>query len=117
MDEHKKHVRFDGRILMLGCGSVGQCTLPLVLRHIDMPADRIVVLDFEDVRPKIEDSLRQGVTFRRERITQENYAALLGQLVGAGDVIIDLSWNVETFDMLSWCAEHDVRYVNTSLEE
>jgi homospermidine synthase len=117
MTEHKKHVRFDGRILMLGCGSVGQCTLPLVLRHIDMPADRIVVLDFEDVRPKIEDSLRQGVAFRRERITQENYAVLLGQLVGAGDVILDLSWNVETFDMLAWCAEHDVRYVNTSLEE
>ena len=36
---------FDGRLLMLGCGSVGQCTLPLVRRHVDMPANRIAVME------------------------------------------------------------------------
>jgi homospermidine synthase len=108
---------FNGRILMLGCGSVGQCTLPLILRHIDMPANRITVMDFEDVRPKIEEALRAGVVFRQARLTQENYATLLGELVGPGDLIVDLSWNVETLDILAWCGEHGVRYVNTSLEE
>ncbi len=102
---------------MLGCGSVGQCTLPLVRRHVDMPADRITVMDFEDVRPKIEDSLHAGVIFKQTRLTQDNYASTLRELVGPGDIIIDLSWNVETLDMLAWCAEHDVRYLNTSLEE
>jgi homospermidine synthase len=102
---------------MLGCGSVGRCTLPLVRRHVDMPAHRITVLDFEDVRPRIEDSLRAGVVFRQARLTAENYSALLGELVGPGDIIVDLSWNVETLDMLAWCGERDVRYVNTSLEE
>ena len=112
-----KRTPFGGRILMLGCGSVGQCTLPLVRRHVDMPADRITVMDFEDVRPRIADSLQAGVVFKRERLTQDNYPALLGSLVGPGDAIVDLSWNVETFDMLSWCAEHRVNYINTSLEE
>ena len=42
---------------------------------------------------------------------------MLGDLVGPGDLIVDLSWNVETLDLLAWCGEHDVRYVNTSLEE
>jgi homospermidine synthase len=117
MNQNTTRTPFDGRILMLGCGSVGQCTLPLVRRHIDMPANRITVLDFEDVRPKIEDSLQAGVNFKRDRLTQENYASMLGALVGPGDIIIDLSWNVETFDLLAWCAEHGVRYINTSLEE
>ena len=112
-----KRTPFGGRILMLGCGSVGQCTLPLVLRHVDMPANRITVMDFEDVRPRIADSLQAGVVYKRERLTQDNYAALLGSLVGPGDAIVDLSWNIETFDMLSWCAEHRVNYINTSLEE
>jgi homospermidine synthase len=102
---------------MLGCGSVGQCTLPLVRRHVDMPAERITVMDFEDVRPKIEASLKTGVVFKQARLTQDNYASLLSELVGPGDAIIDLSWNVETFDMLEWCGEHDVNYINTSLEE
>src|ERR1700675_2596255 len=108
---------FTGRILMLGCGSVGQCTLPLVRRHVDMPASRITVVDFEDVRSKIADSLEAGVVFKRARLTRENYASMLGELVGPGDLIVDLSWNVETLDMLHWSAEHDVRYVNTSVEE
>ena len=112
-----KHTPFDGRILMLGCGSVGQCALPLVRRHIDMPADRITVLDFEDVRPKIEDALQAGVRFKQSRLTRTNYTSMLGELVGPGDIMIDLSWNVETFDVLAWCGEHDVRYLNTSLEE
>jgi homospermidine synthase len=112
-----KHIPFDGRILMLGCGSVGQCTLPLILRHVDMPADRITVLDFEDVRPKIKDSLDAGVLFKQARLTRENYTTMLPQLVGPGDVIVDLSWNVETFDVLAWCGEHNVRFLNTSLEE
>jgi homospermidine synthase len=108
---------FDGRILMLGCGSVGQCTLPLVRRHVDMPQERITVVDFADVRPKIQDALQAGVVFKQLRLTPDNYAAMLGELVGPGDMIVDLSWNVETFDMLQWCADHNVRYLNTSLEE
>ena len=117
MTQIATRVPFGGRILMLGCGSVGQCTLPLVRRHVDMPPDRITVLDFEDVRPKIQDSLQAGVAFKRARLTQENYASMLAELVGPGDVIVDLSWNVETFDMLEWCAAHGVNYINTSLEE
>jgi homospermidine synthase len=112
-----KRTPFAGRILMLGCGSVGQCTLPLVRRHIDMPADRITVMDFEDVRPRIVESLQAGVRFKLGRLTQDNYVTLLSELVGPGDIIIDLSWNVETYDLLAWCGEHDVCYLNTSLEE
>jgi homospermidine synthase len=115
--QNTKQTPFDGRILMLGCGSVGQCTLPLVRRHIGIPVERITVMDFEDVRPKIEDSLKAGVKFKQSRITRENFTSVLGELVGPGDIIIDLSWNVETFDMLAWCGEHDVRYINTSVEE
>jgi homospermidine synthase len=117
MTDIQKHVSFDGRILMLGCGSVGQCTLPLLRQRIGMPASRITVMDFEDIRPKIAEALQAGVVFKRARLTQENYARTLAELVGPGDLIVDLSWNVETLDMLAWCGEHDVRYINTSLEE
>src|SRR5262245_36328725 len=108
--------QFNGRLLMLGCGSVGQCALPLLLRHIDMPADRITVIDFADVRGEIQEPLKAGVVFKQGRLTSENYASTLPQFLGPGDVIVDLSWNVETLDMLEWCGDHDVRYINTSLE-
>ena len=57
MTQTKTRAPFTGRLVMLGCGSVGQCTLPLVLRHVDMPAGRVTVVDFEDVRAKIAGSI------------------------------------------------------------
>src|SRR5215470_17251747 len=117
MTKRPKRTPFDGRIVFLGCGSVGECTLPIVRRHIDLPGNRITILDIADIRSRIEDSLQAGVVFKQARLTQDNYASMLGELVGSGDIIIDLSWNVETYDMLEWCGEHNVRYLNTSLEE
>ncbi len=82
-----------------------------------MPASRITVVDFADIRANIEEPLKAGVTFTQTRLTQENYQSMLADLVGPGDVIVDLSWNVETLDMLAWCGERNVRYINTSVEE
>ena len=35
MSLSKKYVKFPGRIVILGFGSIGQGSLPLILRHID----------------------------------------------------------------------------------
>ena len=43
-----KHVKFDGRLVIVGFGSVGQGSLPLLLRHIDMPPDRICIVTGDD---------------------------------------------------------------------
>jgi len=37
MANDKLHVEFPGRIVFIGFGSIGQGTLPLVLRHIGIP--------------------------------------------------------------------------------
>lgn len=48
MAEHKKHIAFKGKILILGFGAVGQGTLPLLLRHIDMPKENVSIITAED---------------------------------------------------------------------
>src|SRR5262245_3914089 len=82
--------RFGGKILLIGCGYVGRCTLPLLLRHLGVPADRITVLDFVDARAAIADSLAKGVKYVIDRITPDNMASVLASHVGPGDVILDL---------------------------
>ncbi|MBI5757152.1 MAG: saccharopine dehydrogenase NADP-binding domain-containing protein [Planctomycetales bacterium] len=109
-------VKFQGRILMLGCGSVARCTLPLVLRHLDMPKDRVTVLDMVDSRDVLQDAMRAGVKFVQEMITLENYAEVLGRYLGPGDMLVDLAWNIGTVDLLQWCHDRDVLYINTSIE-
>jgi homospermidine synthase len=111
-----KKIAFDRRILILGCGAVSQCTLPLLLAHVEMPRDRITVLEMADRRDTIADALKQGVRYVNERITLEHYREQLGKYAGPGDLIIDLAWNLGCTDLLQWCYDHNVRYLNTSVE-
>lgn len=109
-------IPFNGRILLLGCGSVAQCTLPLLLRHLDVDPARITVLDFVDCRKALAAYLARGVQFVRERITPDNYAEELLKHVGPGGLIVDLAWNIDCATLLEFCRRNDVLYVNTSVE-
>lgn len=109
-------VKFQGKMLVIGCGSVSQCTLPLFLRHLAMDPGKITVMDFLDMRPHIREALTRGVRYVRKQITKENYAKLLGEHVGSGDLIVDLAWNIDNCAILDWCHKHNVLYINTSVE-
>ena len=93
-------MKFEGKLLIIGCGSVSQCALPLVLKLIEMPPQNITVMDFLDNRARIKDSLARGVKYVLDRVTPENYTRLLAQYAGPGDLIIDLAWNIECRAML-----------------
>ena len=107
---------FPGRILFLGCGSVTQCSLPLLLREQVCPPDRITILDMVDNRARIADEIAKGVTYVVDRITPDNLGEVLARYVGPGDVCLDLAWNIDTCAILQWCRDNGVRYLNTSLE-
>ncbi len=109
-------IPFGGRILLLGCGSVSVCLQPLLLRHLEMDFSRITVMDFLDQRHLIPDTLAAGVRYVQHQITPDNLARTLSEYVGPGDLIIDLAWNIDACDIVQWCHDHDVMYINTSVE-
>ncbi len=113
----KRTIDFDGRILVLGCGSVSQCTVPLILKHIQCPPERITVMDMVDNRDRIADAIATGVNYRIGQITPGNYNEVLGELLDDGDLFVDLSWNIDTVTIVDWCHHRGVRYINTSVEE
>ena len=115
MPSYKK-TRFDGKILVIGCGPVSQCTLPLLARHLDMPLDRITIIDFVDQEEKISEILNAGAKFEQKKISKENIADVLKKQVGPGDLIVDLAWNIDTLTIVRWCYENEVKYINTSVE-
>lgn len=110
-------VKFNGNILVIGCGYVSRCTIPLLLKHLDMPFSNITIIDFADKRNFVNDALKQGVNYDTIRITSENMDAVLSKYVNDGDIIIDLAWCIDCSEIMQWCCDHNVRYVNTSVEE
>lgn len=115
--KEKKQVKFKGKILIIGCGSVSQCAIPLVLRLIDVAPKNITIMDFVDNRKRVRDSLRKGVKYISDRVTEKNYKTLLKKYAGEGDLIIDLAWNIDCRAIVTWCRENRVLYTNTSVEE
>jgi homospermidine synthase len=109
-------VAFAGRVLVLGCGSVAQCTLPLLVKHLDMPADRITIMDFADRRNRVSELLAQGVRYVQQQVTEQNMGQVLGEHLSTGDVLVDLAWNIDCVEILQWCHDNGVLYLNTSVE-
>jgi homospermidine synthase len=110
-------VRFKNKVLIIGYGSVGRCALPLLFKHVDIPHRNVTVIDFIDKNSELSPWTKKGVKYFQEKITPVNIARTLSKHLSGGGLLIDLSWNIESISMLSWCHDNKVLYVNTSVEE
>jgi len=104
------------RVLVLGCGSVAQCTVPLLIRDLPIRPDQVTVVDFVDNRARLAGPIAAGVTYQQDRVTRDNLDEFLAARVGEGDLLLDLAWNIDNPTILQWCRDHGVRYLNTSVE-
>jgi homospermidine synthase len=110
----KKHVKFQGRLVLVGFGSVGQGSLPLLLRHIDMPRDRIRILT-GDTRGA-EEAKQLGIRFPSNRLRARIIAFLLDPLVAKGDFLLNLSVEVSSVALIEYCRKRGVMYLDTCIE-
>jgi len=109
-------LKFNHRILFVGFGAVARCTLPVLLNHIKVAPQNITILDFEPNETAIAPWVERGVTFVRCQITPDNLGEVLGKHLSAGDMLIDLAWNIDCCEIVEWCHNHGVLYINTSVE-
>ncbi len=109
-----KHAAFDGRLVMLGFGSIGQGVLPLILKHIDMPKDRIEIVTSDDRGAAI--AAGYGVSHTVLPLTRENYAAELRARLAKGDFLLNLSVDVSSVALVELCREIGALYLDTCVE-
>jgi homospermidine synthase len=76
----------------------------------------VTVIESRQNRERIESSLARGVNYVQFEITPTNLTATLDTHLGDGDLLIDLAWNIDLAELLDWCRDHNVRYLNTSVE-
>jgi len=114
MTDHKRHTAFGGRIVMIGFGSIGQGVLPLILRHIDMPKEKIVIITAEEKGKEI--AAAYGVEFRVAPVTRENYHDLVGKEIGKGDFLLNLSVDVSSIALAELARDKGALYLDTCIE-
>lgn len=87
-----KYLKFSGRMVIVGFGSIGQGVLPLFLRHIDLAASQITIVTAE--KRGHDEARALGVTFLVTPLTRDNYRSVLTPLLGKGDVLVNVSVDV-----------------------
>jgi homospermidine synthase len=109
-----KHVSFSGRLVMVGCGSIGQGVLPLLLRHIDIAPSQITIVNSDERGRKVADAM--GVRYIVSPLTRENFRTVLSPLVGGGDFLLNLSVDVSSVALIEFCREVGALYLDTCVE-
>lgn len=109
-------MEFRDKVLIVGYGAVAKCTLPILLKHITIPYKNITIIDFEDKAQELKAWTTRGVRFFKRKVTPENLGQILSEYLSAGDLLIDLAWNIDCCEILQWCHDNNVLYVNTSVE-
>ncbi len=110
------HATISGPIVMIGFGSIGKGTLPLIERHFDYDKSRFVIIDpHEDG----ELAKEHGVRFIKQAITRDNYREVLVPLLTAGGgqgFCVNLSVDTSSVDIMSLCREIGSLYIDTVVE-
>ena len=106
-----------GPIVMIGFGSIGKGTLPLIERHFEFDQERFVVIDPNDSDRKLLDE--RGVRFVHEGLTRENYRDVLTKYLTAGSgqgFCVNLSVDTSSLDLMRHCREIGALYIDTVVE-
>nr|4PLP_A Chain A, Homospermidine synthase [Blastochloris viridis]4PLP_B Chain B, Homospermidine synthase [Blastochloris viridis]4TVB_A Chain A, Homospermidine synthase [Blastochloris viridis]4TVB_B Chain B, Homospermidine synthase [Blastochloris viridis] len=109
--------RIDGPIVMIGFGSIGRGTLPLIERHFAFDRSKLVVIDPSDEARKLAEA--RGVRFIQQAVTRDNYRELLVPLLTAGPgqgFCVNLSVDTSSLDIMELARENGALYIDTVVE-
>jgi homospermidine synthase len=111
------HGTITGPIVMIGFGSIGRGTLPLIERHFQFDRSRFTVIDPLDTDRHLVDE--RGYKFIKEAVTRDNFVDLLKPLLseGAGQAfIVNLSVEVSSAAIIRLAHEVGALYIDTVCE-
>ncbi|MDI4665593.1 homospermidine synthase [Xanthobacter autotrophicus] len=117
MSDWPVHAKIDGPIVMIGFGSIGRGTLPLIERHFDFDLSRMVVIDPVADHKTLLDA--RGIRFIQSEVTAENYRELLTPLLtngGGQGFCVNLSVDVSSVAVMELTRELGALYVDTVIE-
>ena len=103
---------YTGRIVILGFGSIGSGLIPLLLKHFD--STKIIVVGGDNRNVNI--AAKYNIAHVIYPITQDNLQQVLDSQTKSGDFLVNLSVNVSSRDLVEYCRNKNLLYIDTCIE-
>jgi len=115
---YEKYSEITSNVLIIGFGSIGQSLPEILLRHFEIKQSQIRVMEMGENAAEFKK--RYGKTkigYVVEEIVESNLDSVLKKYLKSGDILIDVSLNIEAEAIIKYCLKHQILYLNTSLEK
>ena len=106
-------LKFSNNIVILGYGTIAKAVLPHIHDHFDIDASQVTVLaiDVPDQAPQ-----NTPFSFHAKVFSKENHEEILETFCTDGDLLVNLTAEISSTDLMAWCAAQGVLYLDTCIE-
>lgn len=88
-----------------------------MVRHSGVDPSKTTIIDINPPDSESATWIAQGVSYVAARIDSGSVFCLLEKFASEADVVVDLTWRVDTMSLVMWCRQNRKVYVNTSIEQ
>lgn len=117
IQEMKKSIKFNHKIVILGLGAIGTLLVNLISEFIDMDIENLIVIDKNNLMfEKIKNINARKITeYILPSTVDKIFIDLLNLTIN--DIIIDSSFEIDTLEMYKFCHKHGISYINSAVED
>ena len=109
-----KKVMFNNHIVIVGFGAMGQGLLPLLFKHLEPKSSQITIVTDNENGKIIAD--KYNLDFKIHALNRTNYKQVLRPLLNSGDMLLNMSVDVSSEDIIALCNGQESLYVDLSTE-
>ena len=106
--------RMPNTIVIVGFGNIGQAVIPLL--RTEFRGAAITAIDCCVDAHRVEIARECGIELVSHEIRADNYAAILGPLLAAGDLLLNLAPSVSSCALLQLAQSRGAIYLDTGVE-
>lgn len=112
------------KIIFIGFGAVAKCLSTLLIKLNDSHSiikdyNSIIIIEPKDItQSEAYNLLKEKITCEwvQDEISEKNYKQFFKSYIGQNSLVIDLSYRVDTSDLLKECEKYNCLYINTAID-
>ena len=106
---------FDKNVLIVGYGSIGKAILPVLIKELELAPQQVKIITFDD-NADTELTRSLNIVIINEEVTPKNYREIVGSRISKGDILINVSVDISSLDLIDLCQERGTLYLDTCIE-